>query len=252
MVWATAGLTAGKHTLRLVKHGGDYMLIDALSVTAIPPAAPTGVTAQGASAQVTLAWASSAGASTYNLYRGTASSTEVLLKSGLSVASYVDGGLTNGTAYFYRVSAVNGAGEGAQSSEVSATPAAPASPPVLVNDTDATITYTGQSWGYAGGRGLGDLQDDIHYASADGDSLSYAFTGTGIGYVTETNGDQGGVDVYLDGAFRATVSCASAARHTQQMVWATAGLTAGTHTLRLVKHGGGYMLIDALSVIAGK
>ena len=41
-------------------------------------------------------------------------------------ASFIDTGLTNGTTYFYKVSAVNAAGEGAQSSEVSATPTAPA------------------------------------------------------------------------------------------------------------------------------
>jgi len=41
----------------------------------------------------------------------------------------MDTGLTNGVTYYYQVSAVNGAGEGPRSAEVSATPATPPSPP---------------------------------------------------------------------------------------------------------------------------
>ena len=44
--------------------------------------------------------------------------------------SYTDSGLTNGTTYYYVISAVNSAGESPDSSQVSATPQllAPASP----------------------------------------------------------------------------------------------------------------------------
>jgi hypothetical protein len=34
-----------------------------------------------------------------------------------------------------------------------------------------------------------------------------------------------------------------------QVVFSKAGLSAGQHTLQLVKHGGAYMLIDALTVL---
>src|SRR5207244_822842 len=50
--------------------------------------------------------------------------------------SYADGGLTNGQAYYYRISAVNRVGEGGLSAEVSTTPssgpAVPAAPQNLV------------------------------------------------------------------------------------------------------------------------
>jgi serine protease AprX len=41
------------------------------------------------------------------------------------VTSYFDAGLTNGQTYFYKVAAVNVAGTGPQSNELSATPRAP-------------------------------------------------------------------------------------------------------------------------------
>jgi fibronectin type 3 domain-containing protein len=68
----------------------------------------------------------------YRIYRGTSPGGETLLTSApANVTSFADGGLTNGTTYFYEVSAVNARGEGPRSSEVSATPGLP-SPPALV------------------------------------------------------------------------------------------------------------------------
>ena len=55
---------------------------------------------------------------------------EAQIGSGLSKTSYRDSGLTNGKKYFYTVSAVNSAGEGHQSDEVSVTPLAPPVAPI--------------------------------------------------------------------------------------------------------------------------
>jgi len=90
------------------------------------PAAPTNLKATAGNAQVALTWTGSAGATSYTLYRGTASGGETLLKSGLTATSYTDTGLTNGTTYFYQVAAANSVGTSANSSEVSAKPTAPA------------------------------------------------------------------------------------------------------------------------------
>ncbi len=119
-----------------------------------------------------------------------------------------------------------------------------------VNDTDSGITYTGSGWGYYSGRGIGDFQDDVHATPTNGDSVSYSFTGTSVSYVTETNTDEGNVQVYLDGTLQATVNCNSAARNVQQAVWSKSGLASGAHTLKLVKQDGSYMLLDALQVQA--
>lgn len=121
---------------------------------------------------------------------------------------------------------------------------------VAVNDGDAGIVYSG-SWGQSGGRGLGDYKDDVHYVEADGSAFQYTFTGTGIDYVTELDASQGDVDVYLDGQFQKTVSTGRAAgepRQSQQAVWSVSGLPNGSHTLRVVKKSGQFMLLDKLDV----
>ena len=86
--------------------------------------APVGLKAAAGDSTAALSWNAVPGAASYSVYRATASGAEVLLTSGLTTPSYADTGLTNGTAYFYKVTAVSGAGESAKSAEVSATPQA--------------------------------------------------------------------------------------------------------------------------------
>ncbi|MFQ5885120.1 MAG: fibronectin type III domain-containing protein, partial [Thermoplasmata archaeon] len=59
----------------------------------------------------------------YSIYRGTTPGGETFLLEVGSVLEYMDSNLTNGQKYYYRVSAINAAGEGPQSNEASATPA---------------------------------------------------------------------------------------------------------------------------------
>ncbi len=102
-------------------------LLAALSpaaATPTVPAAPTGLKATAGSATVALSWTGSAGVASYNVYRGTASGAETLLKSGVTATSYSDTTAANGTTYFYQVAAVNSAGTSAKSGEASATPQA--------------------------------------------------------------------------------------------------------------------------------
>ena len=117
-----------------------------------------------------------------------------------------------------------------------------------VNDTDPAITYTG-SWSSSSGRGLGDLYNDVHSTSANGDSVSYTFTGTGIDVLSETNSDEGGIDVYVDGAKVQSVSASASSRLAQQVVASVSGLAKGQHTIKLVKTGGTSMLLDGFTVV---
>ncbi|MBM9503309.1 right-handed parallel beta-helix repeat-containing protein [Actinacidiphila acididurans] len=117
-----------------------------------------------------------------------------------------------------------------------------------LNDTDWRAVYTG-SWGYSSGRHLGDLNADVHYTSTDGDSVSYTFDGTGIQMLSETNDDEGSADVYVDGKKVSTVSANGPVRLAQQALVSVTGLTKGTHTLRVVKTGGTYLLVDGFTVI---
>nr|WP_246027810.1 MULTISPECIES: glycoside hydrolase family 6 protein [Paenibacillus] len=94
------------------------------------PAAPTSLTATAGDAQVSLTWSASAGATSYNVKRATtAGGPYTTVATGVSGTSYTNTGLTNGTTYYYVVSAVNSAGESANSAAVSATPAGSVTPP---------------------------------------------------------------------------------------------------------------------------
>jgi fibronectin type 3 domain-containing protein len=88
------------------------------------PPAPTGLTATAGNAQVSLSWTASTGATSYSIYRGTSSGGEggTAIATGITVASYTNTGLTNGTPYYYKVTAVNTYGASGYSNEASATP----------------------------------------------------------------------------------------------------------------------------------
>ena len=91
-----------------------------------PPSAPSGVVATPGTAQVALTWNASAGATSYNVKRSTTSGSGYATVGSPASTSYTDTGLTNGTTYYYVVTAVNANGESGNSSQVSATPQLPA------------------------------------------------------------------------------------------------------------------------------
>ena len=122
-------------------------------ITQVPGAPSASATADSA---VHVAWnaPSSGGApiTSYKLYRGTSPGAETLYKTLGNVTSYDDTAVAAGTKYYYRVSAVNSAGEGAQSNEVSATPASTPPPPAdfpstsTLDDFARTAGTLGANW----------------------------------------------------------------------------------------------------------
>jgi fibronectin type 3 domain-containing protein len=91
-----------------------------------PPAAPTGLQATGGNAQVSLSWNASAGTASYNVKRSTTNGGPYTTAvASPTLTNYTDTIVTNGTTYYYVVSAVNAAGQSPNSAQVSATPAAP-------------------------------------------------------------------------------------------------------------------------------
>ena len=90
----------------------------------IPPAAPTSLTATEGNAQVELNWDTVAGAVNYNVYRSLLSGggyTRIV--TGTTNTVYTDTNVTNGTWYYYAVTAIDAVGnESALSNEASALP----------------------------------------------------------------------------------------------------------------------------------
>jgi hypothetical protein len=97
-----------------------------VTVLPAPPATPTSLVATAGNATVSLSWAASSGASTYTVKRGLSSSGPFTnITPGLTATGYVDNAVTNGTTYYYAVSASNAGGESPNSNVASATPAGP-------------------------------------------------------------------------------------------------------------------------------
>jgi fibronectin type 3 domain-containing protein len=126
---------------------------EASATPCAPPAAPAVLSATPGNAQVSLSWTASSGATSYNLKRSTTSGGPyATVAPGVTTTSYTDAGLTNGTTYYYVVSAVNSCGEGSNSTQVSATPAVtvPATPTGLTATAGPgakkiTLSWTGSS-----------------------------------------------------------------------------------------------------------
>ncbi|WP_317972620.1 cellulose binding domain-containing protein, partial [Paenibacillus sp. CCS19] len=128
--YTNTGLTNGTtyyYVVSAVNSAGESSNSSQASATPVAPAtvpaAPTGLTAAAGNAQAALSWTASSGATSYNVKRAaTSGGAYTTVATGVTGTTYTNTGLTNGTTYYYVVSAVNSAGESANSSVASATP----------------------------------------------------------------------------------------------------------------------------------
>ncbi|WP_145911654.1 hypothetical protein [Kitasatospora viridis] len=113
-----------------------------------------------------------------------------------------------------------------------------------IDDTDPSITYSGYALSSA--RNLGDLNDDVHYAKANGSTAVFSFSGTGVQVFGEQNTDQGTIGVSVDGGTPTVVDTvpADGRRHSDVPVYTTTGLPVGTHTITVTKLSGSYSTLD--------
>ncbi len=120
--------------------------------SATTPATPTNISATAGNAQASLTWSASSGATSYHVKRSTTSGGPYTQTAAPTATSYTDTGLTNGTTYYYVVSALDSAGESANSAQVSAKPAAsvtiPATPTALAataGNAQASLSWSASS-----------------------------------------------------------------------------------------------------------
>lgn len=109
----------------------------------VAPPTPTHVSAAGQNAAVLLTWTGNASAASYRVKRSTSNGGPFTQVASVTTLQHLDTNVTNGTKYFYVVTAANPAGESAQSAIAAATPSAPAQPDPPGNPPPtATVTVT--------------------------------------------------------------------------------------------------------------
>ena len=235
---------SGQQSITVSSLPGDetYMFLATFTSTN----APSGLAATGVSpVQTSLSWIDNGnGAQGFTIERklGPGGTYAQVGTVGNNITGYTDSGVSAGTQYFYRVKAVNAPTTYSNEANVT-TPTGS----YFVNDNNAGISWSG-NWYRSVKRGLGDYNDDARYTPTNNDSFQFTFSGTGIDYITEKNSDMGNVMIYLNGTLQGTYSCFNSSRLTQQTVFSTTNLPAGTHTLRVVNASAAYMLLDALKV----
>ena len=138
------------YTVAAKNMGGEGPRAAAASAVPVaPPSAPQNVTAVPSDKRMTLTWSTSAGAASYNIYRGIManqqSSVPIAVVAG---ALFVDTGVINGATYYYRITATNPGGESPRSIEVTAMPARPMTDDPLSSfdfcDAGSTVKATGR------------------------------------------------------------------------------------------------------------
>ncbi|HLJ56319.1 MAG TPA: malectin domain-containing carbohydrate-binding protein [Chthonomonadaceae bacterium] len=157
------------------------LLVDTLTLT---KGAPTNLSAAAADRQVSLSWTGVNGATSYNVKRATTPGGPYTTIGSTTSSSYTDTGLTDGTTYYYVVSANTSSGESGNSNEASAIPQPPGlrincgggtyngTTGTFVADTDFT---SGFNWSYST-RTIGNTNDPALYLDvrASDTSLSYS------------------------------------------------------------------------------
>ncbi|HTD21376.1 MAG TPA: malectin domain-containing carbohydrate-binding protein, partial [Terriglobales bacterium] len=123
-VTTSTATPAGTTTLTITGTSGSLSHSTTVTLTvAGAPAAPS-LTGTAGNAQVNLSWTTSSGATSYDVKRSLVTGGPYSLVNSGTVTNFVDTTVTNGTTYFYVVSALNAVGESPNSNEVKLTPTA--------------------------------------------------------------------------------------------------------------------------------
>jgi hypothetical protein len=147
------GATDGDTFVVSIDGGGSEAMCGITFDTAVanPPGIPSGLSATPGDGRVDLAWSASSGANSYEVKRSTTQGGPYSTVGSPATPSYADTTVTNGTPYYYVVSAVNTFGTSADSGEVSATPTA-STPPLAPTGLAATAgnSQVDLSWNASG------------------------------------------------------------------------------------------------------
>jgi fibronectin type 3 domain-containing protein len=171
------------------------------------PAVPSGLTATPGNTQVGLTWAAASGAASYNVKRATVNGGPYSTITSVTGTSYTDTGLANDTTYYYVVSAVNGAGESANSTQASATPQVSVPPAPTGLAATAGNTQVALSWNAASGA----TSYNVKRSTTSGSGYALVTTVTGTSY-TDTGLANGTTYYYVVSASNAGGESANSAQ----------------------------------------
>ncbi len=133
--------TAADWAKLTVASGNGDLTNATLHCAAVPAAPVVKLGNSAASGKPVLTWNAVPGATSYKVYRATSKSGTYSLLGTVTTTSYTNTGAKEGTTYYYRVKAANGAGESAYSNVVSGkvvvTPK-PAAPVVKIGNSAAS------------------------------------------------------------------------------------------------------------------
>jgi len=147
------------------------------------PGTPTGLTITVATGSITVSWNPVSGATGYNIYRSTYSSSGFIKVGTSDTASFIDTTILAGTTYYYKVLAYNNAGESEQTEPVSKM-TVPAAPTGLAK-TSVTSTSITLNWSAATGASgyylYRSTSSDGTFAKLDTGTLTTnSYTNTGL------------------------------------------------------------------------
>ena len=165
---ALAGLAVCSHNTNIL----NTTVFDHVTIT--PQVAPSSLIANPGNAQVLLAWSPVTGVSNYDVKRSLVSGGPYAVVAGsVNATNYLDGAVSNGTMFYYVVSATNNAGEGPPSVEVGALPVAT---PQIVTQPQPQTVNQGVS-----------VQFSANASSAVAMTCQWQFNGTAILGAEATN-----------------------------------------------------------------
>ncbi len=262
--YSNTGLSASTtyyYRVRSTNAGGDSAYSNEAYATTqaaqTVPTAPSGLTATKASTtQINLSWTDNSNNETgFKIERktGAGGTYSQITTVGANVTSYSNTGLSNGTVYYYRVRAYNGAGDSSYSSEANACTGT-LSASGTYDSSSANLVYAG-TWSNSTAYPLS-YGSSLMYSTTTNDTATFSFSGDNVTYVFTEDTYRGIVNVKIDGVDRGNLDLYSPIRFVWQVAKTYSGLGSGNHTLQLTitgtKNGSSLSpLIDVDAMIVG-
>ncbi len=259
--WDTVGtyttsvtLLTGTNTIKLDNPSGWAPDIDKIVLSGgsgvTVPSAPTGLTATAGNATVTLSWTASSGATSYNVLRSTTSGSGYTSVGTSTSTSYSNTGLTNGTTYYYVVTATNSAGTSGNSSQASATPAASGTIPAA--PLGLTATASGATVALSWNASSGATSYTLLRSTTSGSGYGSIVTQSGLSY-TDTSVSGGTTYYYV---VRATNSAGTSGNSSQVFATPSGGGGGGSVTYEAEASGntlaGGAVVVTSATSSGGQ